>query len=152
MAYDIYYNADTFVKTKAMETPNFNVNAVMPIVYPTTQKDNPLYKKADTDNDGIIDSADNCVGTANTDQIDKDKNGKGDACEDFDHDGIINANDNCPMVANRAQIDTDVDGLGDACDEKESRFMERYPWIPYVVLVVVFMIVAGLIIKTLKQK
>lgn len=152
MVYDIYYNTVNFVKTEAIESPNFNVSEVVQVVQSGSAKDNPLYKKADTDKDGVVDSADNCVGVANADQADKDKNGKGDACEDFDHDGIINANDNCPMKANRAQVDTDMDGLGDECDGEESRFMEKYPWIPYAVLALVFAVVAGLIIKTLKTK
>ncbi len=152
MAYNIYYNTVDFVKTKSMELPNFNVGTVMPILNPSSEKDNPLYKKADTDKDGVIDNADNCVGIANTDQVDKDNNGKGDACEDFDHDGVVNAKDNCPMKANRKQLDTDMDGLGNVCDDQESRFMEKYPWIPYVVLTLVFVVVAGLITKTLKQK
>ncbi len=152
MAYNIYYNTVDIVKTKPIELPDFNVGVVMPILNLSSEKNNPLYKKADTDKDGVIDSADNCVGIANTDQVDKDNNGKGDACEDFDHDGIINAKDNCPMKANRRQLDTDMDGLGDVCDEQESRFMEKYPWIPYVVLALVFVVVAGLITKTLKQK
>ena len=152
MAYNIYYNTVDFVKTEPIESPNFNVDTVMPILNPSSKESNPLYKKADTDEDGVIDSADNCVGIANTDQVDKDNNGKGDACEDFDHDGIINATDNCPMKANRKQLDADMDGLGNVCDDQESRFMEKYPWIPYVVLTLVFVIVAGLITKTLKQK
>ncbi len=152
MAYTIYYNAVDFVKIKPMELPNFNVNETVPVLHPSSEKDNPLYKKADTDKDGIIDSVDNCVNVVNADQIDKDNNGKGDACEDFDHDGVINAKDNCPMKANRKQLDTDMDGLGDVCDDQESRFMEKYPWIPYVVLAFVFVFVVGLIAKTLKQE
>ncbi len=150
MVYNIYHNADNFVKTKLTELPNFDIGKVKTIVKPKLVKDNPLYKKADADKDGILDSVDNCINIANIDQIDKDKNGKGDACEDFDHDGIVNAKDNCPMKVNHAQTDSDFDGIGDACDGEESRFMEKYPWIPYVVLVVVFGIVSGLIIKTLR--
>lgn len=152
MAYDIYYNTYDYVKVESMESPNFNTDEDVAIVNPVETKNNLLYKKADTDEDGVLDSADNCVGIANSDQLDKDKNGKGDACEDFDRDGIINANDNCVNIANRAQVDTDADGIGDECDGEESRFMEKYPWIPYVVLIMVFVVVAGLIIKTLKQK
>ncbi len=152
MAYDIYYNTDVYVKTQPMESPNFSSNKNVVTVQTQSTKNNPLYKKADTDEDGIVDSADNCVGVANVDQLDRNKNGKGDACEDFDRDGVINVNDNCSKTANRTQKDDDLDGIGDACDEEESRFMEKNPWIPYVVLVIVFAIVATLIIKTLKQK
>ncbi|XLQ20123.1 MAG: thrombospondin type 3 repeat-containing protein [Candidatus Moraniibacteriota bacterium] len=152
MSYDIYYNSDNYVKTNPIESPDFSTNENTNIVSAELIDTNPLYKKADTDKDGIVDGVDNCVGVANVDQIDKDNNGKGDACEDFDHDGIINNKDNCPTVANKLQRDEDVDGIGDKCDGKESRFMEKYPWIPYVTLAIVFVIVAGLIIKTLKIK
>jgi len=150
MAYTIYYNAKDYVDTKSLESPNFNVSEIVPII-DAEPSNNPLYKKADTDKDGILDSDDNCVSITNPDQIDKDKNGKGDACEDFDHDGVVNAKDNCPMVANRNQKDEDVDGRGDVCDGEESRFMEKNPWIPYVTLAIVFVVVAALIMKTLKQ-
>jgi hypothetical protein len=99
-----------------------------------------------------VDNADNCVKVGNADQQDLDKNGVGDACEDFDKDGVINTKDNCPDMPNRYQKDEDVDGIGDVCDGEESRFMEKYPWIPYVVLAIVFVVVAGLIIKTLRNE
>ena len=35
----------------------------------------------DTDSDGVGDNADNCVSVANSDQVDSDKNGEGDACD-----------------------------------------------------------------------
>lgn len=152
MAYDIYYNTDEIVKIKSVEAPNFNSEKNVKLVQAESVGNNPLYKKADTDEDGVLDDVDNCLSVANTNQIDKDKNGKGDACEDFDKDGIMNADDNCPSVANRSQADEDVDGIGDACDGVESRFMEKNPWIPYVVLTIVFIIIAGLIVKTLKNK
>jgi hypothetical protein len=37
--------------------------------------------KRDTDKDGVIDRSDNCVGVFNPDQLDSDKDGKGDACD-----------------------------------------------------------------------
>jgi YVTN family beta-propeller protein len=60
--------------------------------------------EGDRDNDGIVDSEDNCPDLASTDQTDTDGDGIGDAC------------DNCPTVANPDQRDTDGDGFGDACD------------------------------------
>ncbi|MFA5985975.1 MAG: thrombospondin type 3 repeat-containing protein [Parcubacteria group bacterium] len=150
--YDVYFNASERVKVSEQEAPNFNKDKSMPIITPMSITDNPLYKKADADSDGVIDRDDNCVTVSNSDQVDKDGNGIGDACEDFDHDGVMNALDNCPDTVNRVQADEDFDGIGDACDGTESRLMEKYSWIPYIALVAVFVIVTMLIIKTLKQK
>ena len=58
----------------------------------------------DTDSDGICDSDDNCLETANTDQADADEDGVGDLC------------DNCIDMANAYQDDIDEDGVGDVCD------------------------------------
>jgi hypothetical protein len=58
----------------------------------------------DRDDDGVVDTRDNCVSTANRTQTDTDRDGVGDAC------------DNCNAAANRAQTDTDRDRVGDACD------------------------------------
>lgn len=73
----------------------------------------------DTDNDGVIDSEDNCPTIPNTDQADYDNTGPGDRCDtviDQDLDGVLNNFDNCPTVANPVQVDSDGDGAGDACD------------------------------------
>ena len=75
---------------------------------------------------------DNCISTINPDQIDVNRNGRGDACDDFDQDGLINTRDNCPNIPNRNQIDTDGDKIGDVCDNEESRTTEKYPWLPWV--------------------
>jgi hypothetical protein len=81
----------------------------------------------DDDADGIFDNRDNCVATANADQLDTDGDDHGDACDvcptaadpaqaDADADGIGDACDVCAGVADPAQADADADGLGDACD------------------------------------
>jgi hypothetical protein len=79
----------------------------------------------DFDSDGICDCDDNCQSTANTDQIDTDGDGAGDACDvcpgaddyvDADGDGIPDGCDNCPSIANNDQNDFDQDGIGNHCD------------------------------------
>lgn len=73
----------------------------------------------DDDNDGVINSLDNCPSVANADQADSDNNGIGDACQDTDQDGILDINDNCPTVANPDQLDSDNDGVGDVCQDTD---------------------------------
>ncbi|MBI2112534.1 thrombospondin type 3 repeat-containing protein, partial [Candidatus Woesearchaeota archaeon] len=90
----------------------------------------------DDDDDTILDAADNCPFTPNTNQDDFDSDGKGDACdEDYDGDGILDdgagdgvtltrctnggttlCDDNCPLLPNADQADYDGDLEGDACD------------------------------------
>ncbi len=152
ISYMIYYNTNNHVNLVQQESPSFNTKINVPIVHSVEVSNNPLYKKIDSDKDGVIDRDDNCVDVENADQIDKDSNGIGDACEDFDLDGIINVRDNCPDVPNKNQVDKDFDKIGDVCDAEESRFMEKYPWIPFTALILVFGIVVLLILKTLQKK
>jgi hypothetical protein len=73
---------------------------------------------SDTDGDGIVDEADNCLDFANADQLDLDDDQLGDACDtDQDGDGVLNALDLCPTIPNPIQTDIDGDQLGDACDD-----------------------------------
>lgn len=80
--------------------------------------DSPCEAPADTDGDGISDSADNCPSHPNPDQTDIDDDGVGDGC------------DNCLFSANADQADFDTDGLGDVCDDSDSDgfsdFIELY--------------------------
>lgn len=71
----------------------------------------------DTDNDGIMNTSDNCPAMSNASQQDTDGDGVGDACDsDDDNDGAADASDNCPLAANPSQQDTDGDTSGDVCD------------------------------------
>ncbi|MFI3155342.1 MAG: PKD domain-containing protein, partial [Methylococcaceae bacterium] len=55
---------------------------------------------ADADQDGALDSTDNCMNVANADQLDTDHDGQGDACDiDDDNDNILDTNDATPTVA-----------------------------------------------------
>lgn len=74
-------------------------------------------KPADSDNDGIGDTEDNCPSVANPDQVNTDGDTEGDACDqDDDNDTILDSSDNCLLVANADQADNDSDGSGDICD------------------------------------
>lgn len=81
----------------------------------------------DTDNDGVIDSLDNCDLTPNPNQLNGDLDTLGDVCDncptvannnqlDSDGDTFGDACDNCPTIANPLQQDGDLDGVGDVCD------------------------------------
>ena len=65
----------------------------------------------DADSDAVIDGQDNCVNTANPNQMDTDEDGIGDACcESDDPDGDrIN---NCDLVKGSTQIGAPPQGLG----------------------------------------
>lgn len=76
---------------------------------------NPLV--ADTDSDGVGDRTDNCHSASNANQLDIDRDGTGDVCDnDRDGDGLENGRDNCADSANQYQDDQDGDGVGDECD------------------------------------
>ena len=58
--------------------------------------------------DDILDDEDNCPLLANRPQLDLDRDGKGDLCDDDDDDdGVADVDDNCPRIANADQRNTD---------------------------------------------
>jgi len=152
MTYKIYLNPDHSVYIPTSESADLRSNQGIKTISSVKSQDNPIYKKADTDYDGIPDEIDNCVSIANTDQTDIDENSRGDACDDFDKDQIINQNDNCIDQPNTSQIDTDKDGIGDACDTEESRITESKPWLPWLGMGFVAFVILFLFISVLREK
>ncbi|MFO7966353.1 MAG: thrombospondin type 3 repeat-containing protein [Archaeoglobaceae archaeon] len=72
--------------------------------------------QADGDGDGVGDECDNCQDVSNPSQQDYNLDGVGDACDDSDGDGVLDSEDNCIEAINSDQADSDGDGVGDACD------------------------------------
>ncbi len=71
----------------------------------------------DSDQDGIPDTADNCISLSNNDQADLDQDHLGDACDDDrDGDGVKDQFDNCPTTPNGNQTDDNHNGQGDVCE------------------------------------
>ena len=71
---------------------------------------------SDRDNDGVLNSSDNCPDTYNPNQSNLDSDSAGDVCDsDIDGDGFANANDAFPSNASEWR-DTDSDGIGNNAD------------------------------------
>ncbi len=149
--YRLFSQSDGYVDLPYLESGNLlSATDVLTISLPPALS-NSLYKPSDSDRDGIPDSSDNCLDTHNQDQLDKDKNDIGDACEDFDTDNIMNNMDNCPAHPNRDQQDTDRDGKGDHCDDEESRLTERLAFLPWLGIALGFGVVIVLFAVTVKK-
>lgn len=152
--YVLYFNRDPQQPTvhQPLEVGDlFSKKDVVQVTTPPIES-NPFYKPADKDSDGILDAQDNCAAISNSDQIDRNMNGVGDACDDFDEDNILNAQDNCPETANLAQVDTDGDGIGDVCDDAESRLTEQNPWLPWAAMGLSGLVIAGLFVSVIRSK
>ncbi len=91
---------------------------VMPEGVTITSDSGNAFTGGDTDDDGVVDSTDNCPSNSNPDQTNSDGvNDGGDACDaDDDNDDWFDVDDNCPLNANPNQEDADHDGVGDMCD------------------------------------
>jgi Thrombospondin type 3 repeat/RTX calcium-binding nonapeptide repeat (4 copies) len=77
----------------------------------------------DVDGDEVPDERDNCVFVKNGSQLDTDRDGAGDACDDDDDgDGVPDSSDNCRVVHNPGQEDgaDEFPGRGDACRPVDS--------------------------------
>ncbi len=69
----------------------------------------------DTDNDEVDDGSDNCIASANTDQLDTDGDGYGNYCDaDFNNDGFVNFADLAMLKSAFGTVNpnTDMDGNG----------------------------------------
>jgi hypothetical protein len=150
-SYRIYFDPDRLSQPPWAESGDLQSDEGVVRVTPSDHELNSGYVIADYDGDGIPDVRDNCVSTANADQLDADGNGRGDACDDFDRDGIINSLDNCPNAPNWSQEDSDGDGLGDDCDEHDNRITERYKWIPWVGIGIAAVVLLSLFVITAKS-
>jgi Thrombospondin type 3 repeat len=146
-SYELYADPDRYVQKVATEAGDLSSDVDILSIPQLSLKNNPKYTEADSDTDSIPDIRDNCVSIPNSDQLDINSNGRGDACDDFDKDGISNSSDNCRDAVNVSQQDIDGDSIGDACDNEESRITEKYTWLPWVGIGAVLLIIIGLFVS-----
>lgn len=60
--------------------------------------DRACFNDPDTDDDGVVDSSDNCPTVSNADQTDSDVDGRGDACDAYTFGAFLAPVDNPPVV------------------------------------------------------
>lgn len=107
-----YFPVDINTKTFELNmsfNPNYNVNHII------------QYVNKDTDNDGVIDSNDNCIYVYNPDQLDSNVSWVWDVCSDKDNDWILWNIDNCPLVKNPNQKDDNKNWVWDTCELDEDK-------------------------------
>ena len=105
--------------TMKIDISSYDINNIYIKIFALDTEDSNIrtYAFSDVDNDGVLDPDDNCILSANADQLDTDGDGIGDVCDtDDDGDGVEDTEDNCPLTSNADQLDTDGDGIGDICD------------------------------------
>lgn len=57
------------------------------------------FATCDSDGDGVEEKVDNCPITLNSEQVDRDADGRGDVCDDdLDGDAVANTGDGCPVI------------------------------------------------------
>ena len=101
---------DVFVDYKLPEG-SFNIRAVIQGADPADSNSandvatTPLFKTiSDEDRDGVLNADDNCPDQANEDQVDFDRDSKGDVCDyDIDNDGVGNSDDDFPSDASKSK-------------------------------------------------
>jgi Thrombospondin type 3 repeat len=149
------YVINTFINYAGFKTLPANLGYVPEMVSISNTVDNLQFTLKDSDKDSIKDSLDNCPFEVNLDQIDKDGNGKGDACEDRDLDSVIDSKDNCPQIANSNQLDTDKDGVGNGCDPDDSRLFQEFfasnNWALPFIITICSILVIGVFASRLKK-
>lgn len=104
-------NPDDVYVDFTVPTGSFNIRAVIQGSSPQDSNpandaaQTPLYTPiVDADRDGVLDDVDNCVSDSNADQLDTDKDGKGDVCDnDDDGDGVADSADQYPLDASKSK-------------------------------------------------
>ncbi|MDF5690458.1 gliding motility-associated C-terminal domain-containing protein [Aquirufa aurantiipilula] len=100
-----YFTLNQFIYAKKLLKPEANLSVVTIGLESVGNQQksyfsNLLFRdETDTDGDGVVDFEDNCPSSYNPNQLDTDKDGMGDACDDdYDDDGNVNASDPNPKV------------------------------------------------------
>ncbi|MFZ2149562.1 MAG: thrombospondin type 3 repeat-containing protein [Minisyncoccia bacterium] len=150
--YQIYFDADKNVKSPYKESGDLVSDVGVIRIGSSISAANPEYRPSDLDEDKIPDLSDNCSTIYNPTQEDGDRNGRGDACEDYDRDGVLDGKDNCPQIPNFAQTNTDADEIGDICDSLDNRATERMPWLPWLGIGIAGLVLLVLFVLVLKHK